>query len=73
MTNPTDFYFHSYAEWRQAITERCKIKLTPDYARTRISALSNPEDPATQEFTTKYGDAYLRQVIEWFEQAEREA
>lgn len=71
MTNNTNFYFNSFAEWRQALTERCKINLTPEYARTRITALQDPSDRSTQEFTSLYGEAYLRQVIRWFEQAER--
>ena len=71
MTDTTNFYFQNYAEWRHTITERCNIKLTPDYARTRITALQNPADKATQEFTAIYGDAYRQQVIQWFEQVER--
>lgn len=70
MTDTSDFYFKSFEEWRQAITIRCNIKLTPDYARTRINALQDPKDKMTQQFKTKYGEAYLQQVIRWFEQAE---
>lgn len=69
MIDTSGFYFESYAEWRQAITVRCKIDLTPDYVSARLTALRNPADPSTQEFTAKYGDAYLQQVIQWFEQA----
>lgn len=72
MANRSGFYFESYAEWRHALTNRCGINLTQDYARSRIAALRNPNDPHTKEFTTTYGDAYLSQVIQWFEQAERE-
>ena len=72
MIDSTNFYFQSYEEWRQALTERCKINLTPDYARSRLSALRNSSDPHTQEFTAKYGDAYLQQVIQWFEKAEQQ-
>lgn len=72
MTDTSGFYFQSYAEWRDALTQRCGIDLTADYARSRISALQDPSDKATKEFTAKYGDAYLRQVVQWFEQAERE-
>ncbi len=71
MTDTSYFYFQSYEEWRTAITERCKIDLTPEYARDRIAALRDPGDTATREFTATYGDAYLQQVIQWFEQAER--
>ncbi|MEM0952615.1 MAG: hypothetical protein AAGI24_00615 [Pseudomonadota bacterium] len=71
MSELQSFYFQSYAEWHQAITERCRIDLTPDYARSRIDALRNPEDPATREFASKYGNAYLDQVVRWFEMAEQ--
>ena len=71
MFDTKDFYFQSYSEWHKAITERCKIDLTPEYIRTRISALQNPKDKSTQEFRVKYGEQYLLQVIEWFRQADR--
>lgn len=71
MTDTTEFYFQSFMEWRQALTERCNIKLTPEYARSRIAALQDPSDKVTQEFKSKYGEAYLQQVIKWFQQAEQ--
>ena len=71
MFDTKDFYFQSYSEWHKAITERCKIDLTPEYIRTRISALQNPKDKSIQEFRVKYGEQYLLQVIEWFRQADR--
>ena len=71
MIDTTDFYFQSYSEWHIAITERCKIDLTPEYVRSRISALQNSKDKSTQEFKLKYGEPYLQQVIEWFKQADR--
>ena len=71
MIDTTDFYFQSYSEWHKAITERCKIDLTPEYVRSRISALQNPKDKSTQEFKLKYGEPYLQQVIEWFKHADR--
>ncbi|MBE1301391.1 MAG: hypothetical protein GJ680_16000 [Alteromonadaceae bacterium] len=71
MNDTSDFYFQSYEEWRAAITVRCNIKLTREYARERISALENPNDPHTQEFAEKFGKAYLQQVINWFARAEK--
>ena len=71
MPNTSDFYFKSYAEWQQAITVKCNIKLTADYIRSRISSLQNSSDKTTKEFTDKYGEVYLQQVIQWFEQAEK--
>lgn len=72
MDDPRNFYFQSYSEWRHALTEQCRIELTPEYARSRVAALQNAKDPATREFTEKYGEAYLQQVIQWFEQAEQQ-
>ncbi|MEM8562966.1 MAG: hypothetical protein AAGF57_12060 [Pseudomonadota bacterium] len=71
MSDTRHFYFQDYAEWHQAITQRCNIKLTAEYARSRLSALRDSGDPTTREFVAKYGEAYLRQVIEWFERAEQ--
>lgn len=68
MSDTSDFYFQSFNEWHHAITVRCNINLTPDYARTRIAALQDPQDKTTQEFIAKYGQAYTQQVIKWFEQ-----
>ncbi len=65
-------YFTSYDEWREALTVRCGIALTVAYAQERVAALKNPADRATGEFTRFYGEAYLRQVIAWFERAARE-
>lgn len=71
MTDTTEFYFKDYQEWRHALVERCNIDLTPEYARARILALQDLSDRSTKEFKAKYGDAYLQQVIQWFEQAEK--
>ena len=71
MNSTSGFYFQSYAEWHQALTIRCGIKLTPDYVRKRIHALEDKSDPDTRAFAEKYGEAYLRQVIRWFQEAEK--
>lgn len=64
-----DSYFQSYSEWRTALTVRCGIRLTPEYARERITALQDPADRSTCEFVKFYGEAYRQQVIEWFAKA----
>ncbi|MCF6442378.1 hypothetical protein L1077_23400 [Pseudoalteromonas luteoviolacea] len=73
MNDHSSFYFQSYEQWRHAITVRCNITLTPEYARTRIAALKDASDTHTKEFAAKYGEAYLNQVIDWFSRAEQEA
>jgi len=64
--------FQTFSEWRHALTVRCGIHLTPEYARERIAALENPKDRHTAEFVKCYGDSYRLQVIAWFEQATAE-
>lgn len=66
-------HFTTYEEWRHALTVTCGIPLTTAYARERVMALREPSDRATKDFTAHYGEAYLRQVITWFERAAREA
>lgn len=60
----------SYAQWRECITIRCRIKLTDDYIGSRLAELRNAEHPRTIEFSEKYGRQYLNQVISWFERAQ---
>lgn len=69
----TSSYFTTYDDWRQALTVQCGIELTATYAQERVLALQNVQDRTTKEFTAHYGEAYLRQVIAWFERAAREA
>ena len=70
MNDTSDFYFQSYAEWHQAITERCSIKLSADYVATRVDALSDSNGREAKEFADKYGEPYLQQVIQWFKQSQ---
>lgn len=64
--------FSNYAEWREALTVKCGIELSPQYARERIQALENKNDSSTADFVKCYGEAYCQQVISWFQRAERE-
>ncbi|KZN68732.1 hypothetical protein N478_13795 [Pseudoalteromonas luteoviolacea S4060-1] len=73
MIDATNFYFQSYEQWRHAITVKCNINLTPEYARARIASLRDENERHTKEFAAKYGDAYLKQVIDWFARAEQES
>jgi len=61
------FYLQSYEKWCEAITGRCNIRLTPDCTRSRVLALKDPSEQSTKEFAERYGEAYLQQVILWFE------
>ncbi len=65
----TDHFFINYDEWRDAMDNRCKIPLTPEYCAERIQALQDPGDPSTKQFVNLYGAAYRDNVIAWFKKA----
>ncbi len=62
----------SYAEWRRCIEHDCRQPLTAGFIAARLAALRDPADPHTRDFVRLYGEAHLRSVLAWFEQAARE-
>ncbi len=56
----------SYEEWLDCIVVKCKIPLTPEFARQRIAALGDAKSPETVKFVKLYGEAHRARVIEWF-------
>jgi hypothetical protein len=62
----------NFDEWRHCITVECGIPLTPEYVQERLATWRDGSCEETRRFRKRYGDAYLQQVIGWFEQAERE-
>lgn len=62
----------SYADWRECITVRCGISLTPVYVERRLAELQDKDTAETKCFTELYGDAHLRRVLTWFGQAKRD-
>lgn len=65
----TEDYFASYEEWRDAITNRCGIKLTPEYCAERVRALQDSANSSTKDFVKLFGPSYRDKVISWFKRA----
>lgn len=65
----TDGTFASYEEWRDAIANRGKIRLTRDYCAERVRALQDPDDTSTKRFIDLFGLAYRDKVVSWFKRA----
>lgn len=63
---------NTYDEWRYCIEVKCGLQLTPEFVQQRLSSLRNDRDYQTQRFREMWGDGHLRQVITWFEKAEKE-
>ncbi|MBC3466860.1 hypothetical protein [Pseudomonas sp. RW10S2] len=61
-----------YEQWRHCITVECGIALTPAFVRGRLSVWRLSEQEETRRFRRLYGDAHWRQIVDWFERAERE-
>jgi len=62
-----------YASWRYCIEVKCGLALKPDFLRARIAVLSDPGQEETRRFARLYGDAHLKRVLGWFQQAAAEA
>lgn len=56
----------TYEEWVHCITVKCKISLTPEFARARLAALDAPQSAEAATFSTLYGEAHLKRIIEWY-------
>ena len=59
----------SYEEWLHCITVECSLQLTRPYIDQRLEVWRNDRLEETERFRRLYGDAHLKRVIGWFEQA----
>jgi len=60
----------TYEEWEHCITVKCGLSLTEDFVISRIRALENRADLATQKFISFWGEAHYAKTLEWFRQAD---
>lgn len=67
-----ELFPQSYESWRYCIEHKCGLRLTRDYLQQRIGVLTDPQQEETLRFTRTYGNAYLAQVVAWFERAAAE-
>jgi hypothetical protein len=62
--NPT-----TYEAWVHCITVKCKIALTPEFARQRIGALGDAKSAEAIKFAQLYGEPHRARVVEWYRRA----
>lgn len=60
----------SHAAWKDCITVKCGIPLTPAYVAERIQVLADPRNEQTRRFVETWGDAHRQDVLGWFRQAQ---
>jgi len=59
----------TYEEWVHCITVRCKVALTPEFARQRIATLGDPRSAEAVKFVQLYGEPHRARVVEWYRRA----
>jgi hypothetical protein len=58
----------TFEQWRNCITEECKIELTKEYAQQRLDIYQDNNNPETQIFISLYGEEHLSNIIQWLQQ-----
>ena len=56
----------TFEDWRYCITEKCKIELTPDFARKRLETLKDASQQEAKVFIQHYGIIHWRNVVRWY-------
>jgi hypothetical protein len=57
----------TFNDWTNCIINDCKINLNKEFAGQRLEVYKNPNNPETQKFISLYGEAHLRNIINWFD------
>lgn len=61
----------TFKEWQHCITVDCGIELNAAYVTERIKILSDLQHKETPKFTKHYGEAHTKQVLRWFQEAQK--
>ena len=62
----------NYQEWKNCITQDCKIELSNSFIEQRLLILKNSDNKETLKFKELYGTTHLINTIDWFETAKSE-
>ena len=58
----------TFNDWKDCIVNDCKINLTKDFAKQRLSVYQDSQNPETQRFIKLYGETHFQNIIHWFKQ-----
>ncbi len=67
MVKPT-----TYDEWKDCITIKCGIELTPNYVRERLDELADKKNFKTSKLIEFWGEPHYRDIVTWFQTAAEE-
>ena len=58
-----------YESWKSCITQKCKIPLTEEFIKNRISILADEDSIERSKFIELYGLHWTNTVISYFKQS----
>ena len=56
----------TFEQWKSCIINDCKINLTKEFARQRLTVYQDGDNTETRKFIQLYGKQHLLNIIEWF-------
>lgn len=56
----------TYEEWKKCILIDCKINLTSEFVKERITTLENIDNQETKRFINLYGGNHYQNILSWF-------
>ena len=59
----------TYEQWKREVQAKCGIALTRDYLERRLAALTDRSSSDATNLVAAYGDAHLRQLVDWHKRA----
>ncbi len=62
----------TFEQWKNCITNDCKIKLTKDFVTSRLKVYEDKRHPDTRKFIELYGEQHLNNIIYWLEKSSKE-
>ena len=56
---------NTFEDWKKCITKDCNIKLTKNYAKSRLVVYLDAKNKETHKFISLYGDQHLKNIKKW--------
>lgn len=60
----------NFEAWVQCIVNDCKMDLTPEFARERLTVFTDANHLERKKFIKCYGSLHLQNVISWYQKIE---
>ena len=61
----------TFEQWKNCITDDCKVSLTNEFVLSRLSVYLNNENPETKKFISLYGNQHYHNIVSWLKLASK--